>query len=195
LFSGGCFGPSQPRPSTSFYTLDYDIPQPNNLPLLPVHLRVGKFSVSPNYNSTRMYYGEDEFTRNSYEYHQWRANPADLVSFFLTRDLRESTLFQGVFGYEIRVKPTHTVEGVVSQFYEKDTAKNWQAILDVNITLIANNSNNMNETILFQKSYTAAKTCARKNPASFVEAMSSAMREISEQISMDIYNTIVPRNP
>jgi ABC-type uncharacterized transport system auxiliary subunit len=113
----------------------------------------------------------------------------------LTRDLRESTLFQGVFGYEIRVKPTHTVEGVVSQFYEKDTAKNWQAILDVNITLIANNSNNMNETILFQKSYTAAKTCARKNPASFVEAMSSAMREISEQISMDIYNTIVPRNP
>ena len=190
LFFSACMGPVQQGPTTVYYTLDYNSPNLEKLPPVEAYILVDNFSIAPTYNSNRIIYSEGDFMRDTYEYHQWRANPANMITFFLTRDLREAGLFQGVFSKGSRVRPSHTLEGVVSQIYEKDDVENWQAVLSIDLTLLQNYSDKHNQAVLFQKNYTAIKDCAKKNPAAFVEAMSAAMREISEKISLDIYHGV-----
>lgn len=190
LFLNGCLGPVLQKSTTIYYTLDYESPGHPGIQPTQANLQVNPFSISPIYNSGRMIYSDGNFVRNNYEYHQWRTNPVAMVPFFLTMDLRKSNLFQGVFASGVQIKATHTMEGIVSQFYEKDNKENWQAILGLEITLLKNDADKINKTVLFQRSYAAIKPCAKKTPASFVEAMSSAMQEISQQITLDTYNQI-----
>ena len=56
-----------------------------------------RFQVAPFYNTTNIIYKEASIKRNAYHYHKWRANPEDLVTYFLARDLRETGLFNGKF--------------------------------------------------------------------------------------------------
>ncbi len=56
-----------------------------------------RFQVAPFYNTTNIIYKEASLKRNAYHYHKWQANPGDLVTYFLARDLRETGLFKDIF--------------------------------------------------------------------------------------------------
>ena len=99
ISSGGCVTLKQPNMKIEHYTLEYDalLPVANtNLNPVQAALKVERFSIAPVYNTSRIVYRDQEFKRSSYFYHKWKSNPADLVSYFLTRDIRESGLFTAV---------------------------------------------------------------------------------------------------
>ena len=195
LFLGinGCVTSPQPPPKTDYYTLEYD-PVTTDLPG-PVQsiIRVERFQVAPFYNTTNIIYKAASFKRNAYHYHKWRANPGDLVTYFLARDLRETGLFNGVFILSSKHPASHIIDGTLDQFYQESIDNSWQAVLSVNITFMADYEPDISKRILFQKEYTSKKQCEQKNPKALAAAMSQAMAEISKAIIKDIHHSLTQR--
>ena len=195
LFLGinGCVTPPQPSPKTDYYTLEYD-PVTTDLPG-PVQsiIRVERFQVAPFYNTTNIIYKEASFKRNAYHYHKWRANPGDLVTYFLARDIRETGLFNGVFILSSKYPASHIIDGTLDQFYQESIDNSWQAVLSVNITFMVDYEPDISKRILFQKEYTSKKQCEQKNPKALAAAMSQAMAEISKTIIKDIHHSLTKR--
>jgi ABC-type uncharacterized transport system auxiliary subunit len=184
----GCMNLKQPYRKIDYYTLEYDPPKLSLSEPLSLTLRMERFTVAPTYNTSHMVFRDKSFKRNTYVYHQWRANPADLVAHFLYRDIRQSGLCKAVLPHSSSFTASYVLDGSVDEFFEWDTNGHWQAILSLGITLMVDNEPDVSEQIIFQKNYHAKEKCKRKNPQALAEAMSRAMTELSRQIMEDIYD-------
>ena len=147
-----------------------------------------QFSVSPIYNSNRIIYRDKSYERQAYSYYKWRANPAQFVTYFLSRDLKASNMFKAVLPADSRVAPVYRVEGTVDEFLEVAGSDNQQAVLAVSIVLMDENQADISQKIVFQKTYRASKPCEQKHPRALAAAMSLAMSEISVRIIDDLFN-------
>jgi cholesterol transport system auxiliary component len=189
----GCVAANPSSSDITYYMLEYESPRPDGRQPLPVVLGVERLQVSPHTNSDRILYREKDFRRESYHYHRWRANPGDLVTDFLIRDLRNSGRFKAVIGSGHRLGTTHTIEGTVEEFYEADDPDRWRAVLSLTIILVDNAESNRALSVLFQKDYTTSKPCRQRNPRAVAEAMSGALAELSRQILEDVTSALDPR--
>ena len=191
LILAGCLNLKQPKNKIEYYTLEYDPPAEQTRPPVSSALRIDRFAVSPIYNTNRIIYREGSFRREAYVYYKWRANPGDVVTYFLRRDLQHSGLFKAVVAGDSRLESEYTLEGTVDDFLEWDKKNGWEALLAISITLIQENEPDITKRILFQKTYTSIQPCRQKNPMALSEAMSTALSEVSEQIILDIYSVIL----
>ena len=191
LILGGCLNLKQPRNKIEYYTLEYEPPAAQKRQPISNVIRIDRFAVSPIYNTNRIIYREGSFRREAYVYYKWRANPGDVVTYFLRRDLQHSGLFKAVVTGDSRLESAYRLEGTVDDFLEWDKKNVWEALLAVSITLIQENEPDITKRILFQKTYTSTQPCRQKNPRALSEAMSTAMSEVSEQIMLDIYTVIL----
>ncbi|MFH1950905.1 MAG: ABC-type transport auxiliary lipoprotein family protein, partial [Pseudomonadota bacterium] len=187
FFVGGCTSLKEPRNKIQYYTLEYASPGITGLQSFPVALKVERFTVAPAYNTNRIIYRDKSFKRDEYFYHKWRANPGDLVTYFLSRDIRNSGLFTAVLPQGSDFPFSCVLEGSVDEFVEWDAPGGWNAVLAVTIALMAVNEPDVSKRILFQKSYRVEKPFTEKNPQGLAQAMSLAMAEISRKVIMDIY--------
>jgi len=185
---GACLNLKQPSNKIEFYTLEYDPPQLSDHKPLPCAIRLEPFTVAPEYNSDRIIYRDKSFKRDSYVYHRWHANPGNLVTSFLGRDMKNSGLFKAVLPYDTRLPSSYLLEGSVNEFLEWDAEEKWEAVLTLSITLMAGNEPDVNQRILFQKNYHAREPCKQKNPRALADAMSQAMSMISREIIETLYN-------
>ncbi len=193
LFLGSCAGLEKPRAKIEFYTLEYKPVPITDLEPLPIVIRLVRFSVAPAYNSVLMIYRDGSFKRKAYFYHKWRANPGDLVTYFLSRDMKQSGLFKAVLPYDSAFPSSYVVEGSVDQLFERHTTENWEAVLTISITLMAENEPDISKRVIFQKTYGKKEPCKQKNPVALAEAMSQAMADISEKITRDVYSHLKNR--
>lgn len=193
IVSGGCVTLKQPYKKTEYYTLEYDVPRlVEKADLGPVQaaLKVERFSIAPVLNTSRIVYRDQEFKRSSYFYHKWKTNPADMVSYFLTRDIRESGLFMSVNVPDSKIPHTHIVEGLIDEFLEWDSKDVWEAVLSVNVTLLDTGTSDISKKVIFQQKFSSRKKCERKHPKALAQAMSQAMAEVSENICVAIHNAL-----
>ena len=190
LIIAGCIDLKQPKNKIQYYTLEYTSSNITGLKSLPVTLKIERFSVAPEYNTNRIIYGKQSFKRDEYFYYKWRSNPADLVTYFLSRDIRESGLFKAVLPQGSGFPFSYLLEGSVDEFFELDVTENWNAVLSLTITLMAANEPDVSKSVLFQKSYSVKEVCKQKNPQGLAQAMSLAMGEISKEIIKDIYSIV-----
>ena len=184
----GCMNLKQPSTHIDYYTLEYMPPEVSDLNPLSAVVRVERFTVSPAYNTHRMIYRDRSFVRNGYAYRHWRANPADLVTYFLARDMRQSGRFQAILPYDSRLPSTYVLEGTVDEFFERDDETTWKAVLSIGITLMPDNEPDVSRKILFQKTYNTEEPCKKKNPQALAEAMSLAMKRLSKAMTEDVYS-------
>ena len=193
LILGACINFKQPRNRIDFYTLEYEPSQLNRSKSLPIAIRVERFSVAPIYNTNRIIYRDRSFKRNAYVYYKWWANPGDLVTHFLSRDMKASGLFKAVLPRESRTTYSYRLEGKVNEFLEWDSEQYWEAVLAVSAALVAKNEPDVNKRIIFQRTYRAKERCKEKNPSALAEAMSRGMEKVSGEIIRDIYDELKDR--
>ena len=194
LLLAACLNLNQPKNKIEYYTLEYDAPPivGNHQSLLSI-IRVQPFTISPIYNSNRIIYRDQSYKRQAYAYHKWRANPAQLVTYFLSRDLKASGLFKAVFPGDSRIAPAYLIEGTVDDFLEVDRDNTWEAMLTVTIVLVDEKQTDVSRKIRFQKTYHTSRPCEQKNPRALAAAMSLAMSELSGNIIEDLYNNLATR--
>ena len=184
-----CSGLSRPSPKIEHYSLEYAPPSLEK-PALPLVIQVERFSAAPLYDTRQIVYREKPFSRDAYVYHRWRSTPADLVSYFLARDLKASGLFAGVLSHDSRQDTLFSLEGSVDDFLESDLENGWEAVLTFSVTLIAARDPDISKRVLFQKTYRASKPCGQRNPRALAEAMSQAMAELSKAVLRDVYSAL-----
>jgi ABC-type uncharacterized transport system auxiliary subunit len=182
------FGGSANR--IDYYTLEYASPKFTQAKKIGSVIKMERFQTSPIYNSEKISYRKNDFQTNRYVSQRWETNPAQLVPYFLFRDLRQSGLFKAVLSHDTGFPATHSVSGTVDEFFEDDRGSRWEAVLSLDVILMTENQPDPGKRILLQKRYSARKECAGNNPGALAEAMSRAMSELSAQIITDIYKTL-----
>ncbi|MFC1823767.1 ABC-type transport auxiliary lipoprotein family protein [Thermodesulfobacteriota bacterium] len=194
LFLSSCSGLGKPANKIEYYTLEYDFHRFEGYDPLSLAIKVERFSVAPLYNTNRIIYRDKSFKRKAYVYHMWQANPGDLVSYFLSRDMRKSGLFKAVLPGDSRLPSEYLLEGSVDEFFEWDEDEGWKAILTLTVTLMIENEPDVSKRILFQKTYGARESCQEKTPGALAEAMSKAMAKVTTQIIREIYPSLKIEN-
>ena len=154
---------------TNRFLLEYPSPVFGSKPTLEESIRVELFAVAQTINSTAMIYLPRPFETSSYVYNRWQVDPSHMVTDFLLRDLRNSRLFQGVFGYQQSGVGRFKVEGAVQQFAEVDDPDGWKAVLAVSVTLLDLNEAEVTKRVIMQKNYHQAEyhagtECQRPGP-------------------------------
>ena len=185
LTLSGCAGSKGSAVAFDYYTLEYEVPVTGNASMsgpLPVVLRLERFTAAPEYTTDRMIYRDSSNKRSEYYYHKWRAMPADLVTFFLKRDLANSGRFTGVLPPESGSGYTHVLDGTVEEFLEWDEDASWEAVITVNIILLDPFETDASKRVLLQKRFTAREQCEARQPAFVARAMSKAMGQLSQDI-------------
>ena len=193
LVSGGCATLGRSAPEIEYYTLEYDSPAidvPAPAGPLAALLRVERFSAAPPYGTNRIVYRARQFDLDTYYYHRWRASPADLVSYFLTRDLQQSGLFKAVSPSITSMPHTHVVDGTVDEFLEWDTDRGWQAVITLHVSLVVAREPDISKRLLFQERFAARYPCGDKQPRAVARAMSLAMADISRQVAIRIQQAL-----
>jgi cholesterol transport system auxiliary component len=178
------------RDRITFYTLEYDPPSFADRKPLPVVIQVSRFTMAPMYHTDRIVYRQQPFTRDAYFYHRWRATPGDLLSHFLSRDMRRSDLFRAVTTEHSAIIPDFYVQGAVDEFMEKDERGGWQAVVSVTVVLVAARPLERTDEGLFQKNYRASRPCAEQSPPAVARAMSEATAVVSRQIIEEIHTQL-----
>lgn len=186
----GCIGNASTPSAVYYYTLDYQSQAPNAPLRLPVVLRVNRFSVSPPFNTQRIVYAEKNLHRNTYAYHHWIAQPGELLSYLLARDLDGFDGFRAVLPADATQPATHDVYGWVEEFMEKDDHNPWQASIRLHISLASALDPDASRRILMQKRYSQKADCMTKTPAALAQAMSVAVASIYKEIVHDIYSRL-----
>jgi cholesterol transport system auxiliary component len=188
LLSAGCLSRLEDGPmEITYYTLHYQ-PSPVQGQRLPVILEIDPLASGPNCDFNTIIYQNRDLKRQEYAYHRWRAKPGALVTWFLRRDLQHSGLFQAVIPEQSRVDPTHRLEGTVEEFLEVDGQEGWQAVVDVSLTLVDARTEDIRQTVVWQKRYTLKEQAEAKTVRSIVQAMSRAMARLSRQVALDVHH-------
>lgn len=190
LSCSACSSFKQPAQPLDYYTLEYEPPQVQGITSLPYVLKVERFGVSPMYNTLQIIYRDRAFRREAYPYEKWRANPGDLVSYFLSRDFKNLGMFKAVAPYDSRVDPSLVMEGSVDEFFEWDSEEGWKAVLTVTTVLLRHPEPDLSKRIIFQKTFHAVKPCKERSVAGLSQAMSEAMAEVSAQIIRTTYQQL-----
>lgn len=192
LFFGllcSCSVKKSPPYPIEYYTIDYDKPDIDPQPTLPLTLSLEKFRTSSPYNTHRIIYSKNRFSQNKYYYHQWMALPEEMISRLLARDLVASNYFEAVLASS-NVATNHQLTGTIDEFYEQDTDSRWNAVLSITITLLNKNEKNETKRVCFQKNYKKIHPLDQKNPKGLAQALGIAMSEISSLVISDIYNEL-----
>ncbi|MFP4474415.1 MAG: ABC-type transport auxiliary lipoprotein family protein [Desulfatibacillaceae bacterium] len=194
--AAGCESLTRTPPrQVTFYTLEYDSPEVGGGPLLPVAVRVAGMGTAPAYDTRSMIYRDEPYTRNVYHYHKWRARPGDLVTWHLARDMRHAGLFKAVTTLDGGVSSTHLLEGIVTEFYELDQAGGWKAVFGLSVTLVDRGEADLAKRVLLTREYMVEEPADEKRPRAVAGAMSRAVRRVSGQLIMDMYEALAPAGP
>jgi len=183
-FLSGC---GKPPMLVNQYILEYPAPVTGGKAKIPAEVKVELFSVAQTFNTHAMVYQPQPYQSQSYNYSRWRANPGNMVTDYLLRDLRESGLFKAVFGPDSSGNHRFKLEGGVAEFQELDASNGWQASLALTVTLLDTEREELPQRVIFQKNYRFLEPLPEKTPQGLAQGMSRAMEQVSARIINDTY--------
>ena len=190
LCAAGCATRAAGKAKILYYLPQYQAPKWEVPGSLAAVVMVEPFGAAPFVSGNQMRFQEHEFEKSAYAYHRWQAEPSEMASYFLMRDLRESRMFQGVFAYSSMARFTHVVSGFVDEFEERAVDGKTGASVKISITLRMPNARNIQDKILLQNQYAQFAPMAAKTPSDFADAVSQCLKSISMQLGKDLYDTI-----
>jgi ABC-type uncharacterized transport system auxiliary subunit len=191
----GCIKQGRPTAMVERHVFEYALPTFKELRPLNQLLKVERFSVAKAYNSLSIVYRPEPYTLDTYANNRWMANPGDMVSDFLLRDLRGSGLFRAVFSFRDLEDARYVIEGSIEEIVERDEAPGRCAVIALHVTLLDLARPGMESRLVFQKEYRAIKPLPAKTAAGLAQAMSHAMAQLSSAIIKDVHSALQATHP
>jgi ABC-type uncharacterized transport system auxiliary subunit len=186
VLSAGCAAMfARPAPS-SLYQLNHQSQVAGCPSSFPASVRVWPLEASPPYDQESMVVLADEArVRHSSQY-SWVAQPGRIVSEWLLRDLSQASMFPSVMTSGESFTNSYDLGGHLFAFAWQRRQEQWQALLDVEITLVSNRPGQSRQ-ILMRKSYRlVSEPVVEHGPESFARAMSKVMTAFSTALQQDL---------
>ncbi len=190
ILAAGCFQRTKAPYVVDRYSLDYPVPSIQGLTFRGELMRIERFFVAHSFDSMAMIFKPQAFRFDSYTGSRWNANPGDMVTDGLTRDLRTAALFGGVFPYESDEPVRFVLEGAIEDFYESDEGPVNKAVLVVSVTLLDRREKEVSKKVRFQKTYRYSSGIDTKSPEGLAKGMSANMAAFSEQFIGDLNSAL-----
>ena len=186
IFSSGCA--FMGREAIIYYAFDYPVPQRNSDsgPISGDTLMVYKFLLAPSVDTDSLVISEPGGKETPMLLHQWKDNPADMVTELLLRDLENSGLFRKTVDQMSTARYRYALEGTVRNLQGRVKDEKGKALIEVDVTLIDFNSPVGTRKDLLRKSYRIEAPSVDTRPESIVKALNMAVRELSQEVRKDI---------
>ncbi len=175
----------KPAPS-AFYQLAFSPQSVACASSLPASVRVSSLDAVPPYDQESMVVlANGGRVRYSSQY-LWVAQPGKMVADWLVRDLSRTQVFPSVMVSGETVADRYDLGGRLFAFAWQSEHDRWQAVLDAEITLVANPPGQSRQ-ILLRKAYRmVSEPVAEHGPEAFVQGMSKVMGQFSAALQRDL---------
>jgi cholesterol transport system auxiliary component len=186
----GCLTGGKPPYVVENYLLDYPVPTLAKQIQLDETIKFDRFSIASAYNTQSMIFRTDNYVLDSFNYNRWAVNPADMIADTLLRDMQAIGLFRAVFSRYTVEESRFFLQGGVGEFFLRLEKNSKIAVISMEITLKDIKQNKANKRIVFQKKYHDEQLLTEQSPRGYCQAMSHALRVLSQQITTDVYQAI-----
>jgi ABC-type uncharacterized transport system auxiliary subunit len=186
----GCANSGKPRYEIENYLLDYSAPTFENKVQLDTTIRIYRFTIASAYNTQNMIFRTDDYTLDFFNYNRWAVNPADMTADTLLRDMQESGLFRAVFSRYTVEETRFLLQGGINDFFLRIGENAKVAVISMEITLKDSRRQETTKRIVFQKKYSREELLTDQSPHGYCQAMSKALKNLSQQITTDVYAAI-----
>jgi ABC-type uncharacterized transport system auxiliary subunit len=186
----GCANSGKPRYEIENYLLDYSAPTFENKVQLDTTIRIYRFTIASAYNTQNMIFRTDDYTLDFFNYNRWAVNPADMTADTLLRDMQESGLFRAVFSRYTVEETRFLLQGGINDFFLRIGENAKVAVISMEITLKDSRRQETTKRIVFQKKYSREELLTDQSPHGYCQAMSKALKNLSQQITTDVYEAI-----
>jgi len=191
LALAGCGGEGASPVMIKQWVLDYPAPAPApEGARIEAALKLTRFAAAVEITGLDMVYEPEPRERGVYHYHRWRVNPADMVGDALSRDLTAQKVLAAVYSHRQPSPARFRLEGGLESFLEVDSADSGQARMELTLTLLDTSRKELNQRLMFQKSYACAQPMPAQDAPGLAQAMSQCMRQVSERARADIHQAI-----
>lgn len=151
-------------------------------------IRIDNFTSINFLNGTGIVIQLLDGTLNVAETDVWDTFPGKALSEFLSRDMMADGYYSGVFRTATVLSEDIRVDGFIRQFGGKVNENSWEAVLDVDVTVIDVVSN----SIILQKNYSTQYSLESPSYADLSEGMGILIQIFSEELRGDIYSAMQP---
>lgn len=151
----------------------------------PAVLAVHPFSIAPAFQGCEIVFriGENQF-KSDY-YNEYFVLPAQMITEQTRNWLSKSGLFARVLSPMSSVRPGYVLEGHISRlFLDVTDSAQRRAVLEITFFLVKKHKRD--ETVDFEKTYTAERSIDSDDPGAYIRAQSEAMQEILEKLEKDL---------
>lgn len=184
IVASGCATWSKPAPRGRDYRLAYPSP-PARDQLRAGVIHITSFAVAAAYDSQAMIYRQGEFRIGRYPVQRWAANPGNLVSDMLARDLDASGLFRAVQHARPTLPSDLRLTGEIDVVEESVSRSGCAARLEVRVILVDLGAR-PEERVLLQSRYEETEPSACEDAGSLARAMSRVVERLSTRLLEDI---------
>lgn len=186
----GCANSGKPRYEVENYLIDYPAPTFKNKAQLDTTIRIYRFTIASAYNTQSMLFRTDDYILDSFNYNRWAVNPADMAADTLLRDMQASGLFHAVFSRYTIEETRFLIQGGINEFFLRIDKNGKAAVISMEITLQDTLQHETIKRIIFQTKYSSEELLTDQSPSGYCQAMSKALKNISQQITADVYAAI-----
>lgn len=189
----GCAGSGKPQYNVEHYLLNYPAPSWNKPEKLATSVKFNRFSIAAAYNSTNMFFRNDDYSIDSFNYSRWAVNPADMIGDSLASDMRGSGQFLAVFSRHESDESRFIISGGIEEFYLRTNNGNNTAVIGISISMQDSREKETGKRMMFQKKYSREEPLKDSSPKGYCQAASGAMQVISREIISDIHAAVKTR--
>lgn len=183
----GCANSGKPHYDVENFLLSYTAPTFENKTRQDKTIRISRFTIAAAYNNQNMIFRTSDYNVDFFNYNRWAVNPADMIADILLRDMQESGLFRAVFSRYAVEETRFIIQGGISDFFLRIGNSGKVAVIAMEITLKDSQQKEATKKILFQKKYSREETLTEQSPQGYCQAMSKALKNLSQQITTDVY--------
>jgi cholesterol transport system auxiliary component len=183
----GCANIGKPHYDVENYLLNYTAPTFENKIKLDKTIRISRFTIAAAYNNQNMIFRTNDYNVDFFNYNRWAVNPADMIADILLRDMQESGLFRAVFSRYAAEETRFIIQGGINDFFLRVGDNGKVAVIAMEITLKDSQQKEATKRILFQKKYSREESLTDQSPQGYCQAMSKALKNLSQQITTDVY--------
>ena len=118
----------------------------------------------------------------------WNARPMEMLPDLLAADLIDTESWGAVLRTSTMLRDDYIVEGYIRGFGGREHADGWEALLNVDVTVLDGSSN----TLVFQKNYNLSIQLPAPGYPELVSAMSGLVGIFNEEVIGDIWSVMLP---
>ena len=192
LFSSACITVNvpiggDPESAATVWTVDPDRMDPRTASV-DLIVQIKDFSSSQSVQGVQMVVLNEDGTINKTTTDIWSSRPVELLPDILHRDMISADAWGAVLRTSTLLQENLVVEGFVREFGGRVVPDGWEAVLDVDVTVL----NGDTFDLVFQENYRFHWELSEPSYSQLAGAMNILVEIWSEEVMGDIWSAMLP---